>query len=165
MEVDLIEQLKRVCKKVATMQESTYYYWQDDPIDEQIWYYNLIMEMDLILCHNEPDLKYYKGITDKRCEIMRTLMIEDKIEPHIVNPVNMEEATKVTKQILKEIEKQTKVKYEFLGMDQLQVSEKKGKTQYNVDAFIVERNIFKNTDIVKRVILISSASKNGYTPS
>ena len=85
MEVDLIEQLKRVCKKVATMQESTYYYWQDDPIDEQIWYYNLIMEMDLILCHNEPDLKYYRGITDKRCEIMRTLMIEDNIKPHIIN--------------------------------------------------------------------------------
>ena len=83
--LDIIGNLKRVCKKIATMQESTYYYWQDDPIEEQIWYYNTITEMDLILCHNEPDLKYYRGLTGKRCELMRTLMIEDKIEPHIVN--------------------------------------------------------------------------------
>ena len=48
MQVDLIGQLKRVCKKVATMQESTYYYCQDDPLHEQIWYYNILMEMDII---------------------------------------------------------------------------------------------------------------------
>ena len=76
----LLNHLKRVCKKVATMQESTYYYWQDDPIEEQIWYYNFIMEVDLILCHNEPDLKYYRGITNKRCEIMPTTMITDHIK-------------------------------------------------------------------------------------
>ena len=86
LQYPLVEELKRVCRKVSTMQESTYYYWQDDPIDEQIWYFNFLQEMDLILCHNEPDLKYYRGITGKRCELMRTLMIEDKITPHIVNP-------------------------------------------------------------------------------
>ena len=80
IQVDLIEQLKRVCKKVATMQESTYYYWQDDPLQEQIWYYNILMEMDIIFCHNEDDLKYYRGITGKRCELMPTLMIEDNIK-------------------------------------------------------------------------------------
>ena len=41
--------------------------------------------MDLIFCHNDIDLNYYKGLTNKRCELMPTLMIEDKIEPHIVN--------------------------------------------------------------------------------
>jgi|TARA_X000001388_G_C2218005_1_gene118051 hypothetical protein len=76
----LISELKRVCKKISTMQESTYYYWQDDPIEHQIWYYNTIMEMDLILCHNEPDLKYYRGITNKRCELMPTLMITDNVK-------------------------------------------------------------------------------------
>ncbi|MAH43892.1 hypothetical protein CL614_09310 [archaeon] len=80
LDYPLLEHLKRVCKKVATMQESTYYYWQDDPIQEQIWYYNFIMEMDLIFCHNEPDLKYYRGITNKRCEIMPTLMITDYVK-------------------------------------------------------------------------------------
>jgi len=80
LDYPLVKHLRRICNKIATMQESTYYYWQDDPIVEQIWYYNLIMEMDIILCHNEPDLKYYKGITGKRCEIMPTLMIEDNIK-------------------------------------------------------------------------------------
>ena len=80
LDYPIIEHLRRICKKIATMQESTYYYWQDDPIIEQIWYYNLIIEMDIIFCHNEPDLKYYKGITGKRCELMPTLMIEDHIK-------------------------------------------------------------------------------------
>ena len=31
-------------------------------MDEQIWYYNLLVEMDLIFCHNDIDLKYYGGI-------------------------------------------------------------------------------------------------------
>jgi hypothetical protein len=44
------------------------------------------MEMDLIFCHNDIDLTYYRGLTGKRCELMPTLMIEDKITPHIVNP-------------------------------------------------------------------------------
>jgi len=76
----LVESLKRVCKKISTMQESTYCYWQDDPLEEQIWYYNILVEMDLILCHNEPDLKYYRGMTSRRCELMPTLMIEDSIK-------------------------------------------------------------------------------------
>ena len=80
LEYPLIDQLRRVCKKIATMQESTYYYWQDDPLHEQIWYYNILMEMDIIFCHNNDDLKYYRGITDKRCELMPTLMIEDNIK-------------------------------------------------------------------------------------
>ena len=86
LEVDLIGQLKRVCKKIAIMQESYYNYWQDDPINEQIWYFNFLMDVDLILCHNDVDLTYYRGLTEKRCELMPTLMIEDEIKPHIVNP-------------------------------------------------------------------------------
>ena len=81
MEVDIIGQLKRVCKKIAVMQESYYNYWQDDPIDEQIWYVNFLMDVDLILCHNNMDLIYYRGLTEKRCELMPTLMIEDEIKP------------------------------------------------------------------------------------
>tara|TARA_B100001094_G_scaffold256799_1_gene256121 strand:- start:3665 stop:4615 length:951 start_codon:yes stop_codon:yes gene_type:complete len=76
----LVEQMKRVCKKIAVMQESTYYYWQDGEIEDQIWYYNTLMEMDIILCHNDIDKKYYNGITDKRCEIMPTLMITDFVK-------------------------------------------------------------------------------------
>ena len=86
LDYPLVEQLKRVCGKVSTMQESYYNYWQDDSIREQIWYFNFLTEMDVIFCHNNIDLNYYKGLTNKRCELMPTLMIEDKIEPHIINP-------------------------------------------------------------------------------
>jgi len=36
--------------------------------------------MDIIFCHNDMDLKYYKGITDVKCELMPTLMITDHIK-------------------------------------------------------------------------------------
>tara|TARA_R110001583_G_scaffold1197_1_gene9959 strand:- start:1869 stop:2810 length:942 start_codon:yes stop_codon:yes gene_type:complete len=76
----LLEEYKRVCKKVTVMQESYYNYWQDSEIIEQVWYYNFLIEMDLIFCHNEVDLKYYRGLTGKRCEIMSTLMITDFVQ-------------------------------------------------------------------------------------
>ena len=76
----LLEQYKRVCKKISVMQESYYNYWQDSEIAEQVWYYNFLVEMDLIFCHNEVDLKYYRGLTGRRCEIMPTLMITDFIK-------------------------------------------------------------------------------------
>ncbi len=76
----LLEQYKRVCKKVTVMQESYYNYWQDSEIVEQVWYYNFLVEMDLIFCHNEIDLKYYRGLTGKKCEILPTLMITDFVQ-------------------------------------------------------------------------------------
>ena len=76
----LLENYKRVCKKVSVMQESYYNYWQDSEIVEQIWYFNFLTEMDLIFCHNEVDLKYYRGLTGRKCEIMPTLMITDFIK-------------------------------------------------------------------------------------
>jgi hypothetical protein len=76
----LLEHYKRVCKKVSVMQESYYNYWQDSEIVEQIWYFNFITEMDLIFCHNEVDLKYYRGLTGRKCEIMPTLMITDFVQ-------------------------------------------------------------------------------------
>ena len=59
----ILEEYKRVCKKVTIMQESYYNYWQDSSIEEQIWYFNFIIEMDLIFCHNTIDLNYYNGLT------------------------------------------------------------------------------------------------------
>ena len=80
LDYPLIENLKRVCKKIAVMQESTYWYWQDNEIVEQIWYFNTLIEFDLILCHNDIDLKYYKGLTNKRCELLPTVMITDNVK-------------------------------------------------------------------------------------
>ena len=75
----LLEQYKRVCKKVSIMQESYYNYWQDSSIEEQIWYFNFITEMDLIFCHNDIDLTYYNGLTNVRTELLQSLMITDDI--------------------------------------------------------------------------------------
>ena len=80
LEFPLMENLKRVCKKTCVMQESTYWYWQDNEIAEQIWYYNILLEFDLILCHNDNDLNYYRGMTKKPCEILPTVMIPDFVD-------------------------------------------------------------------------------------
>jgi hypothetical protein len=77
----LLEQYKRVCKKVTVMQESYYNYWQDSSIAEQIWYFNFLTEMDIIFCHNDVDLKYYNGLTNVRTELLPTVMITDDILP------------------------------------------------------------------------------------
>jgi len=82
----LIEQMKRVCKKIGTMQEGPHWYFQDYPLHQQIWFYNTLMEMDFIFAHNEIDVEYYKGLTEKENVFQnKSLMIEDKIEPHIIN--------------------------------------------------------------------------------
>tara|TARA_Y100000310_G_scaffold64989_1_gene60519 strand:+ start:544 stop:1467 length:924 start_codon:yes stop_codon:yes gene_type:complete len=77
----LLEQYRRVCKKVTVMQESYYNYWHDSSIEEQIWYFNFITEMDLIFCHNDIDLRYYNGLTNVRTELLPSVMITDGIVP------------------------------------------------------------------------------------
>ena len=86
MAYPLIEQMRRVCKKIGTMQEGPHWYFQDYPLHQQIWFYNCLMEMDVIFAHNEIDVDYYKGLTEKQNVFQnKSLMIEDKIEPHIIN--------------------------------------------------------------------------------
>jgi hypothetical protein len=79
LQYPLIENIKRVCKKVSAMQEACLWYWQDDSIEEQIWYYNLLMEMDFLFVHNELDKKYFKGLTNKPCEILPSVLIPESI--------------------------------------------------------------------------------------
>ena len=86
MQVDLIGQMKRVCKKIGYMQEGPYWYFQDYPMEQQIWFYNCLMEMDVIFGHNKADVEYFKGLTQKKHVYKNpSLMITDSIEPHIVN--------------------------------------------------------------------------------
>ena len=89
---NMMEELKRVCKKICIMQESTYSYWQDDEIGTQVWYYNCLFEADLILCHNDVDLKYYRGLTQKRCELLQSVMITDNLDGNDIgnDPLNVE---------------------------------------------------------------------------
>jgi len=74
--------MKRVCKKIGTMQEGPHWYFQDYPLHQQIWFFNTLMEMDFIFAHNEIDVEYYKGLTGKENVFQnKSLMIEDKIKP------------------------------------------------------------------------------------
>lgn len=80
MQIDITKQMKRVCKKIGTMQEGPHWYFQDYSMEQQIWFYNTLVELDFIWCHNEIDKKYYEGLTNKKCYVNPTLMIEDYIE-------------------------------------------------------------------------------------
>jgi hypothetical protein len=78
--VDVINNIKQICSKVLVMQESTQWDWQDDPMQSMIWYYQQLLNSDGILCHNDIDVPYFKGITSKPSFVLPTLMIEDTIQ-------------------------------------------------------------------------------------
>jgi len=75
-----IPRIKQLCNKVVSMQEGPHWYFQDYALEQQIWYYNLLQEMDEIFVHNEQDAVYFRGLTGKPCKVMRTLMIEDTLK-------------------------------------------------------------------------------------
>jgi hypothetical protein len=75
-----IDNIKQHCKHVASMQEGPHWYWQDYPMQQQIWFYNILQEMDFVFVHNQIDKKYYEGLTGKDCYVMPSLMIEDSIK-------------------------------------------------------------------------------------
>ena len=56
------------------MQEGPAWYFQDYPLEQQIWYYNTLQEMDFLFVHNEIDkklvaeIKFYKSRFDKNLE-------------------------------------------------------------------------------------------------
>jgi len=69
--------IRKCCDKVAIMQEGPHWYFQDYQIDKQFHYYNTLMDADWVYCHNESDVKYYKGLGCKDVRIMRSLMIPE----------------------------------------------------------------------------------------
>ena len=76
----LIEKLKSICNKVLVIQESTHWDWQEADFDIMVWYYNQLVLSDGVLCHNDIDAVYFRGITDKPSFVFPTLIIEDKIK-------------------------------------------------------------------------------------
>ena len=71
--------IRKHCKQVASMQEGPHWYFQDYPLNQQIWFYNTLMEMDFLFVHNEIDRKYFGGLTGKKCRVLPSLMIEDTL--------------------------------------------------------------------------------------
>ncbi len=75
-----LNRLKNYCDKIAVMQEGPNWYWQDYPLQQQIWYFNTIQDADFMFVHNKMDKRYYEGLTGKECKILPSLMIEDSIK-------------------------------------------------------------------------------------
>ena len=76
----LIANIKALCTKVYVMQESTQWDWQDESFVAMAWYYTQLIEADGVLCHNDIDVPYFSGITNKPAYVLPTLMIEDSIK-------------------------------------------------------------------------------------
>ena len=75
-----LESIKKWCNKVASMQEGPHWYFQDYKIEQQVWFYNMLMDMDFLFVHNELDRKYFSGLTGKECIIMPSLMIGSSVQ-------------------------------------------------------------------------------------
>ena len=73
--------IRKVCDKVAVMQEGPHWYFQDYDIDKQFHYYNTLRSADWVYCHNESDVKYYRGLGCEDVRVMRSLMIPEDILP------------------------------------------------------------------------------------
>ena len=75
-----IEELKKVCTKVAVMQEGPHWYFQDYDLTKQILYFNTLSNSDIIFTHNRKDQEYYRGLTNHPdVRVLQSLMIEESI--------------------------------------------------------------------------------------
>ena len=79
LQFDMIGDLRKLSKKIISMQEGPHWYFQDYTMGEQIWWYNSLTEFDMFLAHNHKDIKYYKGITNKPVYKMPTLMLPERL--------------------------------------------------------------------------------------
>ena len=78
--VDVVAEARKIADKVLFMQEGPSWIYQDLPVHQQIWHYNLLTSVDGILTENETDIPYFKGINSKvSIQDIPSLMIEDSV--------------------------------------------------------------------------------------
>lgn len=77
LNINVAADLQRICKITSIMQESNYYLWQDNDVEDQIWYLNNLMEVDFMFVHNDIDKEYYSGLINKDCEKLPSVMVTD----------------------------------------------------------------------------------------
>jgi hypothetical protein len=81
MDKNYIDSMKKIAKKTAIMQEGPSWFFQDYPLDQQIWFYNQLTSVDIIYAHNYNDKKYFEGLTNHQdVRVMRSVMIEDSLD-------------------------------------------------------------------------------------
>ena len=78
--IDIVSEARKIADKVVFMQEGPSWIYQDLPVHQQIWHYNLLTSVDGILSENETDISYFKGINPKvPIQDIPSLMIEDGV--------------------------------------------------------------------------------------
>jgi hypothetical protein len=78
--IDIVNEARKIADKVVFMQEGPNWIYQDLPVHQQIWHYNLLTSVDGILSENETDISYFKGINPKvPIQDIPSLMIEDGV--------------------------------------------------------------------------------------
>ena len=70
-----LSEVRKICDKVAVMQEGPHWFFQDYTVEWQFHYYNTLLDADIVYCHNESDVNYYLGLGCKDVRVMRSLMI------------------------------------------------------------------------------------------
>ena len=80
-EMDLVELARQHGKMIWFMQEGPNWIFQDLPIYQQFWHFNLLQKVDGILTENVTDISYFRGLlgTEKPIHDIPSLMIEDDI--------------------------------------------------------------------------------------
>ena len=79
-QLDIVGSARQKSKKVWFMQEGPAWIFQDLPLHQQFWHYNVLAGVDGILCENETDIPYFKGLVpDKPVYDIPSVMIEDNI--------------------------------------------------------------------------------------
>ena len=85
LESTFIEKLKQQNKLVYIVQEGPTWWFHNYEMIEQIGFINMIRQSDGIYAHNEYDIKFWKGYTDK-VFVIPTLIIETPIQHVTWNP-------------------------------------------------------------------------------
>jgi len=92
LNIDIITKSRRIANKVWFMQEGPAWIFQDLNLHQQFWHYTILSNVDGILCENETDIPYYKGLVpNKPVFDIPSVMIED----HVVSAKNTQKHDKV----------------------------------------------------------------------
>ena len=79
-QLDIAKEMNRICNVSSVMQESNYFMWQDESVEDQIWYLNTLSGVDFMFTHNNIDKEYYSGLLNKSCEKLPSVMITDYVK-------------------------------------------------------------------------------------
>ncbi len=80
LNIDIVNKSKKIANKVWFMQEGPSWIFQDLNLHQQFWHYNVLSSVDGILCENETDISYFKGLVPHIPVFdIPSIMIEDNI--------------------------------------------------------------------------------------